>query len=95
MLARGKHDKRLHTTQKPLALMSELVELFTDPGEVILDATAGSGTTGAAAKRAGRRAVLIEQSEDYCATIARRMAETDVPMFTEAVKPPEPVALFD
>ncbi|HEX4936591.1 MAG TPA: DNA methyltransferase, partial [Gemmatimonadaceae bacterium] len=37
---------RVHETQKPLRLMRQLVRLFSDPGEVILDPHAGSGTTG-------------------------------------------------
>lgn len=47
-----------HETQKPLPLMLELVDLFTDPGEVVLDPFAGSGTTGAACIRLGRRSIV-------------------------------------
>lgn len=82
VLNRSGKDKRWHTTQKPLTLMHELVELFTDPGDVILDATAGSGTTGVATKRAGRRAVLIEQDEAYCESIVTRVQREPTPMFT-------------
>ena len=64
---------RPHPTQKPLALMSELVRLFTDPGETILDPFAGSGTTGIAARMEGRRAILIEREERYCEVAARRL----------------------
>ena len=64
---------RFHPTQKPMGLMSELLELFTDPGDVVLDAFAGSGTLGVAAKFAGRKAVLIEQDEAHCETIANRL----------------------
>lgn len=87
-------DGRLHTTQKPLPLMAELIEQFTDPGEVILDATAGSGTTGVAAKQSGRKAVLIEQSEAYCETIAKRMQRTMPPMFELAASAPTPEPMF-
>ena len=54
-----------HPTQKPVALMLELVRLFTDPGETILDPFAGSGTTGVAALRLGRRFVGIERDPKY------------------------------
>jgi site-specific DNA-methyltransferase (adenine-specific) len=54
----GKH---WHETQKPVPLMVELVELFTDEGEVILDPFCGSGTTGIAALRRGRRFIGIER----------------------------------
>lgn len=65
---------RPHPTQKPLALMRELVRLFTDPGDVILDPFAGSGTTGLAARIEGRRAIMIEREERYCEVIAKRLA---------------------
>ncbi len=61
---------RVHPTQKPLRLMCELVRLFTDPGEVVLDLFAGSGTTGEAALIEGRRVILCEREPDRCA-IAR------------------------
>jgi len=51
----GHRDDRVHTTQKPLSLMIELLEDFTDPGDLILDSHAGSATTGVAALRLGRR----------------------------------------
>lgn len=69
---RGDGDPRCHPTQKPLPLMLDLVRLFTDPGETILDMFAGSGTLGAAARQLGRRAILIESDEEHCETAARR-----------------------
>lgn len=77
----GKGGVRFHPTQKPMGLMSELLELFTDPGDLVLDAFAGSGTLGLAAKLAGRRAVLIEQDEAHCETIARRLDVNLLPDF--------------
>lgn len=49
-----------HPTEKPVALMAELVALFTRPGELVLDPFMGSGTTGVACARLGRRFVGIE-----------------------------------
>lgn len=66
-------NERVHTTQKPLPLMLELVELFTDPDEIILDPFAGSGTTGVAALRLGRRCILIEKDAKYAAVCRERM----------------------
>lgn len=58
-------ERTEHTTQKPLSLMLELVELFTDPGELVLDPFCGSGTTGVACLRLGRRFIGIERDEKY------------------------------
>ena len=65
-----------HQTQKPLALMELLVRLFSDPGEVILDPFAGSGTTGVAAIRLGRRFVGWEMNSEYFAIARKRLVAT-------------------
>jgi site-specific DNA-methyltransferase (adenine-specific) len=88
VLNRSRADKseRVHPTQKPLVLMGQLVEQFTDPGELICDPTAGSGTTGVAAKRLGRRAVLIERDEKHCEAAALRLEREqtmDLPPVTQ------------
>jgi len=67
---------RVHETQKPLRLMRELVRLFSDPGEVILDPHAGSGSTGAAALLEGRRVILVERNPTHAATCIERMEAT-------------------
>lgn len=77
--ARAAKSERIHPTQKPLRLMQQLVDQFTDPGELILDPTAGGATTGVAAKLLGRRAVLVERDEKHCEKAAKRLAETEVP----------------
>lgn len=66
---------RQHPTQKPEALMLELVNLFTDPGETILDPFMGSGTTGVAAKRIGRKFIGIEMQEAYCEAAVSRLSQ--------------------
>jgi DNA modification methylase len=71
---RGAQGPRLHTTQKPLALMLELVSLFSEPGELVLDPFAGSGTTGVAALRQGRRFAGCELQPGYFATTCERLA---------------------
>ena len=55
----------VHQTQKPLALMEQLVRDFTDPGELIADPFAGSGSTGVACIRLGRRFVGWEKDPKY------------------------------
>lgn len=53
--------------------MLELVSLFTDPGEIVLDAFAGSGTTGVACLRLGRRFIGIEKDPKYAAVARERL----------------------
>ena len=65
--------KKLHPTQKPVALFEWLVRTYTEPGQVVLDPCAGSGTTGVACQEAGRRWVLVEQEPKYCQIAAERL----------------------
>lgn len=69
----GKH---YHETLKPLPLMLELVSLFTDPGDLVLDPFCGSGTTGVACMRLGRRFIGIERDAKY-AQVARERLEAE------------------
>lgn len=64
---------RVHPTQKPLALILRLVEQFTDPGDVVLDPFCGSGTTGVACLRLGRRFVGVERDPRYAALAHERL----------------------
>ena len=65
----------MHSCQKPLGLMQELIQRLTNPGDTIADPFAGSGTTLLAAKELGRRAVGVELEEKNCETIASRCAQ--------------------
>jgi len=58
-------ERGLHLTQKPVALMEYLIKTYTNEGELVLDFTAGSGTTGLAAKNTKRDYLLIENDENY------------------------------
>ena len=64
-----------HPTTKPLPMVADWVRLFTDPGNVILDPFAGSGTTLRAAKDERRKAIGVELEERYCEIAARRLAQ--------------------
>lgn len=64
-----------HPTSKPLPMVAQMVRLFTNPGDTILDPFAGSGTTLRAAKDEGRRAIGVELDERYCEIAARRLGQ--------------------
>lgn len=61
----GKEDGHYHPTQKPLALAEYLIKTYTNPGELVLDNCAGSGTTCVAAIRTGRNYIGIEKDVQY------------------------------
>lgn len=67
----------VHPTQKPVALFEYLIRTYTNPGELVLDNTAGSGTTAIAAIQAGRRWVCIERDETYAAAAIARIYEAE------------------
>jgi len=67
------NNSRVHPTQKPLSLMLELVDLFTDPDDIVLDPFAGSGTTGVACLRLGRRFIGFELKEEHAETGRERL----------------------
>lgn len=71
--SRSMHRRAEHPTQKPEGLVEVLVRYSIPPGAVVLDPFCGSGTTLAAAKRAGRRAVGVELDPAYCEIAARRL----------------------
>jgi DNA modification methylase len=74
IVSRGNEPRTGHQTQKPLALMETLVRLFSDHGELILDPYAGSGSTGVAAIRLGRRFLGWEMNSSYAEIARRRLA---------------------
>ncbi len=67
--------KKAHPTQKPEALLHRVILAGSRPGETILDPFFGSGTTGAVAKRLGRRFIGIERDPDYAAIAKERIAD--------------------
>ena len=56
---------RIHETQKPIPLLQRLIELFTDPDDVVIDPCAGSGSTLIAAANLGRKAYGLEISKRF------------------------------
>jgi site-specific DNA-methyltransferase (adenine-specific) len=77
---------RHHPTEKPVALLRDLIESSSCRGETVLDPFAGSGSTGVAAVMEGRRATLIEVEERYCEVAADRLRKVQpaLALFQEA-----------
>ena len=65
--------ERLHAAQKPVSIMQKFIEDCTTPGCVVLDMFAGAGTTGEAALKTGRKAILFELEEPNCILIRSRL----------------------
>ncbi|HEV7299037.1 MAG TPA: site-specific DNA-methyltransferase [Tepidisphaeraceae bacterium] len=65
----------LHDCEKPVDLLSKLIEVTTDAGETVCDFFAGSGSTLVAAKAVGRCAIGIESEERYCEIAANRLRQ--------------------
>lgn len=59
------HGGKVHPTQKPVELMEYLVKTYTNEGDIVLDFTMGSGTTGVACRNLNREFIGIELNEDY------------------------------
>ena len=61
----GKDIPKIHPTQKPVNLMMKLIDIFTDPGDVVIDPCAGSGSTLRAARELGRNSYGFESNADF------------------------------
>ncbi len=75
---KDENGRKAHPTQKPEALLHRLLLATTKPGDVVLDPFFGVGSTGAVAKRLGRRYIGIEREESYAA-VARERLESIAP----------------
>ena len=67
--------KPLHPTQKPVALLEYLVKTYTNEGDIVLDNTMGSGTTGVACKNLNRSFIGIEKDENYFKIAQQRISQ--------------------
>ena len=72
---RSCHGHAQHPTQKPLGILTPLIEYSCPAGGLVLDPFMGSGSTLRAAKDAGRRAIGIEREEKYCEIAVQRLAQ--------------------
>jgi modification methylase len=72
---KDEQGRKAHPTQKPEALLHRLMLASTNPGDVVLDPFFGTGTTGAVARRLGRRWLGIERDADYAAAARARIGK--------------------
>ena len=70
-------DKRYHPTQKPTELVQQLIEMFSEPGQLICDPFLGSGTTAVAAVKADRHYIGWEIDPDYFQICCDRLDEAE------------------
>lgn len=70
-------EGKLHPTQKPIALTEYFVKTFSNPGDVILDNTMGSGTTGVACVNLDREFIGIEKDKEYFDIAVERISEAE------------------
>lgn len=66
-------DRGKHRTQKPVSLCEYFIKTYSNPGDIILDNCAGSGTTGVAALKTGRRCILMEKEFEFIEIINERL----------------------
>ncbi len=71
--------ERIHPTQKPVPLLERLIEIFTDPGDVVIDPCAGSGSTLRAAANLGRKAYGFEVNKEFYRGAKEKMLSTIEP----------------
>ena len=74
--ARKTNGDKVHPTQKPVELITKMIEDSTEPGAVVLDTFMGSGTTAVACLRTGRHYIGFELDEKYHAIAQQRVEET-------------------
>lgn len=78
------NDNNEHPTQKPLDLFEYLVRTYSNPGDLVVDPTCGSGTTAIAARNTQRRFICGDKEWDYVQIARRRLAEPwTPPLFAE------------
>lgn len=89
---RDEHGKKLHNTQKPEELLYRVIAISSKIDDIVLDPFGGTMTTAAVAKRLGRKYIMIEQNEKYCAFGQKRLdnvqfEDSDIAKATFDIKP--------
>ncbi len=76
-------EKTGYPTQKPLKLLERIIRVHTQPGDWVLDFFAGSGTTGEACARLGRRFVLVDNNPEAVAVMCKRLVDTQYRLMSQ------------
>jgi DNA modification methylase len=67
------HQNKFHQTEKPVELLSVIIQVITDEGQTVIDPFFGSGSTGFTCETLGRKWIGIEKTEEYCEIAAKRI----------------------
>ena len=92
----GKEIPRIHPAQKPVNLLKQLISIFTDPGDVVIDPCAGSGSTLRAAKELGRHSYGFEIDREFFQKATEQMlgepamSSSRKTVSTDTTTPPPP-----
>lgn len=76
-------QKRFHTCEKPVDILSRIIRTSSRPGDIVLDTFMGSGSTGVACVQEGRRFIGIEREDKYFETAKKRIEEARGTLFGE------------
>ncbi len=74
---KGDDGKKLHPTQKPEGLLARVILSSSRPDDLVLDPFSGTGTTGAVARRLGRRFIGVERDSGYAKAAEKRINEVE------------------
>lgn len=74
----GLGKNKIHPTQKPAEILEYFIELCTNPGDLVLDTFAGSGSTGIAAKNTQRDCILVERDSVMFTKMSKRVNPLDI-----------------
>ncbi|ENY5857473.1 site-specific DNA-methyltransferase [Salmonella enterica subsp. enterica serovar Bareilly] len=77
ILEYARDREKYHPTQKPVALLEDLIKTYSNPGDTVLDFTMGSGSTGVACLNTGRRFIGIEKDTKYFYIAVNRIEKSE------------------
>ncbi|MCP4394866.1 MAG: site-specific DNA-methyltransferase [Alphaproteobacteria bacterium] len=77
-------EKTGYPTQKPMGILRRIIKVHTNPGDLVLDFFAGSGTTGDAAGELGRDFILIDNNPDAVDVMSKRLAKYNPVIYNQS-----------